>query len=176
MGESDVLYNISEPWPWIVMRVAELYLNYAEAANQAYGPIGSAPGAAMSALEAVNAIRNRVGMPDVDPLYTGTKEKLHERIMNERAVELCFEAQHRYMDVRRWRMIETDEYQSSPHVMVITDNADLVNYPTGFKYEIKPYIVNGILYRRTYNLKQYFMPVSKNDVQKIPTFLQNPGY
>ena len=176
MGESEILYNIQEPWPWIIMRMAELYLNYAEAANQAYGPDGAAPGAALTAKEALNVIRNRVGMPDVDPIYTGSKEDLHERILNERSVELCFEFYHRFIDVRRWRLIETEELQSSPHIMYITDNDDLTTYPTGYKYEIQPYVKNGVLYRRTFQLKHYFMPVSKNDVQKEPDFVQNPGY
>jgi starch-binding outer membrane protein, SusD/RagB family len=176
VGESQLQYNIRQPWPWIIMRMAELYLNYAEAANQAYGPSGSVTGAGLTALEAVNTIRNRVGMPDIDPLFSGEKEKLHERILNERAVELCFEFFHRYIDVRRWRIIETEEYQNTPHVMHITDTDDLVNFPTGYVYEIKPYEVNNVLYRRTFQLKHYFLPVSNNDVQKVPDFIQNPGY
>lgn len=176
LGESEVLYQIREPWTWILMRMAELYLNYAEAANQAYGPSGSAPGANLTSLEALNVIRNRVGMPNVDARYTGSKDELHERILNERSVELCFEWIHRYMDVRRWRLIETKEYQDSPSIMYITESDDLVNYPTGYKYETQPYVLNNVLYRRTYKLKHYFLPVSKDDIQKAPEFRQNPGY
>lgn len=176
LGESEVLYNIREPWTWIIMRMAELYLNYAEAANQAYGPNGRAPDAGMTALEAVNLIRNRVGMPDIDPMYNGNKVDLHDRIMNERAVELCFEFIHRYTDVRRWRIIETEEYQNTPTVMYITKTEDTINHPTGYVYERQPYIVNNVLYRRTYQLKHYFLPVSKTDIQKAPEFRQNPGY
>ncbi|MCF8378999.1 MAG: RagB/SusD family nutrient uptake outer membrane protein [Bacteroidales bacterium] len=175
-GESEVLYNINGPWTWIIMRMAELYLNYAEAANQAYGPQGRAPGANMTALEALNAIRNRVGMPDVDTRYTGSKESLHERILNERAVELCFEFINRYTDVRRWRIIETEEYQNTPNIIYITSTSDLINYPTGYVYEKRPYMVNNVLYRRTFQLKHYFLPLSKADIQKVPEFRQNPGY
>lgn len=175
-GGSKILNNIIEPWPWIVMRMAELYLNYAEAANQAYGPGGAAPGASLTAADAVNLIRNRVGMPDVDTRYMGSKEIFHERIMNERGVELCFEWIHNYVDVRRWRKIETEEYQSSPHVIWITEEAVSAEYPTGYKYEVRPYSVNGVRYQRTFNLRHYFMPVSKSDVQKTLNFNQNPGY
>lgn len=176
LGESEVLYNIREPWTWIIMRMAELYLNYAEAANQAYGPDGRAPGAGLTALEAVNIIRNRVGMPDVDPRYTGNKDLLHERILNERAVELCFEFISRYTDVRRWRIIESEEYQNTPNIIWITRADDPESYPTGYRYEVRPYEVNNIIYRRTYQLKHYFLPVSKADIQKASEFRQNPGY
>ncbi len=176
VGESEVLYNIRQPWPWIIMRMAELYLNYAEAANQAYGPNGSAPFATMTALEAVNMVRNRVGMPNIDAAFSGSKQNLHERILNERAVELCFEFFHRFIDVRRWRIIETEAYQNSPNIMYITGSDDLENHPTGVRYEVRPWEVNNILYRRNFELKHYFLPVSRDDTQKVPAFRQNPGY
>ena len=176
LGGSKVLNNIKEPWPWILMRMGELYLNYAEAANQAYGPTGSAPGASLTAEQALNVIRNRVGMPNIDAMYTGSKELFHERVMNERAVELCFEWIHNYTDVRRWRKIETEAYQSSPHVIWITEEPVSAQYPTGYKYEVQPYIVNGVRYQRTYQLKHYFLPVGKGDIQSTVNFKQNPGY
>lgn len=86
-----------------IIRLAELYLNYAEAANEAYGPDGQAPGAAMTALEALNTVRSRVGMPAVLDAYTTDRDALRPRIKNERAVELCFEGYHYYCDIRRWK-------------------------------------------------------------------------
>ena len=53
-----------------VIRLGELYLNYAEAANEAYGPNKAAPGANMTAIDAINKIRTRVGMP-------GVKSEIH---------------------------------------------------------------------------------------------------
>ena len=85
--------------------MAELYLNYAEAANEAYGPDGSAGGLSMTALDAVNEVRNRAGMPDVLDKFTGSAPLLRERIRNERCVELAFEG-HRLFDIRRWRIAE----------------------------------------------------------------------
>ena len=70
-----------------LIRMAELYLNYAEAANEAYGPDGTAGGLPMTALDAVNKVRNRAGMPDVLDKFTGSAPLLRERIRNERCVE-----------------------------------------------------------------------------------------
>lgn len=55
-----------------LIRMAELYLNYAEAVNEAYGPNGTAGGLALTATEAVNKIRSRAGMPDVLDKFTAT--------------------------------------------------------------------------------------------------------
>ena len=66
-----------------LIRMAELYLNYAEAANRAYGPGGAAPGASMNAVEAINLVRNRVGMPPVKPEFTASTEDFEPRIWNE---------------------------------------------------------------------------------------------
>ncbi|MCE1199226.1 MAG: RagB/SusD family nutrient uptake outer membrane protein, partial [Marinilabiliales bacterium] len=63
-----------------IIRLGELYLNYAEAANEAYGPNGSAPGASLSSLQAINVIRTRIGQPDVLPQYTTSKDIFRERV------------------------------------------------------------------------------------------------
>ncbi|MBQ9597355.1 MAG: RagB/SusD family nutrient uptake outer membrane protein [Bacteroidales bacterium] len=82
-------------------RLAELYLNFAEAAYMAYGPDVKVNG--MSAREAVNAVRARVGMPGI----TETGDAFLLRLKNERRVELAFE-EHRFFDVRRWTRPDGD--------------------------------------------------------------------
>jgi hypothetical protein len=124
-----------------IIRLAELYLNYAEAANEAYGPNGAAPGAALTALQAVNAIRMRVGMPDVLSQFTGSRETLRPRIKNERTVELCFEGFHYYCDIRRWKdapAIMSGTLYGIQAVKLATGNLDPVAYPTGFRYTRVP--------------------------------------
>lgn len=158
--------------PFPAIRMAELYLNYAEAANEAYkSGNGKVAGAALSALEAVNAVRERAGMPPIDSRFTSNTTQLRERILNERAVELCFEANHPYVDVRRWKLIGTDEYRNT-YKMVITPNPSGVTseYPTGFIYTKEFYE------KRSYDPKMYFFPIPLYDLLKYPTFLQNPGY
>lgn len=86
--------NGSSPTPrWITFRLAEFYLNYAEALNEADGDPGQI-------VWAINEIRNRVDMPDI--AYTD-KLDMRQKIRRERGVELAFE-QHRYFDVRRWKI------------------------------------------------------------------------
>jgi hypothetical protein len=95
-----------------LMRLAEVYLIYAEAVNEAFGPDGSVSGSSLTALDAVNIIRNRANMPDVAAKFAGNKESLRQRIWNERSVELCFEAGQRWDDVRRWHIAHTPEYKA----------------------------------------------------------------
>ncbi len=106
-----------------MFRLAELYLNFAEAASMAQGPDSSYPatvcmepdekdpeklrpviyGEPLSAREAVNRVRARVGMPGLDD----TGEAFQLRLRNERRVELAFE-EHRFFDVRRWQKPDGD--------------------------------------------------------------------
>lgn len=81
-------------------RLAELYLNFAEAAYMAYG--ADTPVDGMTAREAVNTVRARVGLPGIEE----SGEAFLLRLKNERRVELAFE-EHRFYDVRRW--CEPDE-------------------------------------------------------------------
>lgn len=77
---------------YILIRYAEVLLNYAEAKNEASGPD-------VSVYAAVNSIRSRAGMPD---LPSGlSKTEMRERIRHERRVELCLEG-HRTFDIKRW--------------------------------------------------------------------------
>ena len=86
--------NASSPTPrWITFRLAEFYLNYAEALNEINGD----PSAITSA---INEVRKRVNMPEY--AYTN-QDDMRQKIRRERAVELAFE-EHRYFDVRRWKI------------------------------------------------------------------------
>lgn len=96
---------------WVrLFRLAELYLNFAETAYQSHGPdqpvtIGTF---SMSARDAVNAVRQRAGMPDFPEGMS--KQEFRKKYRNERRIELAFE-EHRYFDVRRWKILnETDKY------------------------------------------------------------------
>ncbi len=155
-----------------VIRTAELYLNYAEAANQAYGGPGSqSPGARYTAAEALNVVRNRSLMPDVDINRFSSKDAFHDRIFNERQVELCFEANHPFVDPRRWKLIETTDYREIMKMNIVLDaTGDITNYPTGYIF------TPDVLEVKNYDLKFYLLPVSKHDVDRMSLFNQNPGY
>ncbi len=80
-------------------RLTELYLNYAEAANEA----ATGATAPNDAVDAVNKVRARVGMPAIP--YGLSKDEFRLRLRNERRVELAFE-EHRFFDVRRWKILD----------------------------------------------------------------------
>lgn len=121
-----------------IIRLGELYLNYAEAAFEAYGgPDGKAPGASLTSVGALNVIRKRAEMPDVRTEYLASAETYRERIKNERTIELCFEGYHYYCDIRRWK--DAPEIGRSTlygmRATKLNPGYDAAKYPTGFRYD-----------------------------------------
>lgn len=134
---------------WHIFRYAEVLLNYAEAANEKYGPDVVPVGQTLSALAAINQIRDRVGVKM--PLYAAgiSKVDFREMIRNERRVELAFEG-HRFWDVRRWLIAEQTENAPLMGMEITKDDANNFTYtkitvenrkfiaPTMYRYPI-PY-------------------------------------
>lgn len=94
------------------IRYTEIFLNYAEAANEAWGPLGNGTHG-YSAYDVVKAIRKRagVGTENGDAYLESikdSKDKMRELIRNERRLELCFEG-FRFWDLRRWKSALTEE-------------------------------------------------------------------
>ncbi|MDD2381625.1 MAG: RagB/SusD family nutrient uptake outer membrane protein [Mariniphaga sp.] len=142
-----------------LMRLADIYLMYAEAVNEAYGPTGNAPGG-MTAVEAVNVVRNRATLPNVDPRYYTSKEKFREFLYDERAVELAFES-HRWYDIRRWYVAHLPKYKEK-YIM------DTDKEHTFFR---------RVLYTtRVHEEKHYWLPFPTDQVSLYPEFQQNPGW
>lgn len=168
-GEQSVNNKTTPQYTDPLIRLGELYLNYAEAANEAYGPNGAAPAASMTALQALNRIRKRAGMPDVLQAYTGSKDKLRDRIKNERTIELCFEGGHYYHDIRRWK--------DAPKVMGgtlyrmdVEKVPTSTTYPTGFKYTRMPLSAD----RQTrWKEAMYYLPFNTEDMYKMKNFVPN---
>ena len=86
-----------------IIRATEIFLNYAEAANEAWGPDGKGSNG-YSAREVIAAIRNRAGItqPDAYLASVTSKEAMRNLIHNERRIELSFEGA-RFWDLRRWK-------------------------------------------------------------------------
>lgn len=84
-----------------VMRLADVFLLYAEAANEVYGPTGDGG----LALEVVNKVRHRGNLPALATDKYADKDTFFYAIEQERIVELFAEG-HRMFDLRRWRSIE----------------------------------------------------------------------
>ncbi|MBR6121909.1 MAG: RagB/SusD family nutrient uptake outer membrane protein [Prevotella sp.] len=85
------------------IRYTEIFLDYAEAANEAQGPTANVGGATYSAYDVIKALHNRAGVGnDYLESIKNDKDKMRELIRNERRLELCFE-NHRFWDLRRWQ-------------------------------------------------------------------------
>lgn len=152
-----------------IFRLAELYLNFAEAAYQSTGPDEIIPsvvtgGAPLSARDAVNTVRARAGMPAF-PVGM-TKNDFEKKYRNERRVELAFE-EHRFFDVRRWKILDqTDGFVTG---MRITKNGN-------------DYIYTRIKFadRGTDDNRYLMLPLSATEVRKMELFTgenwQNPGW
>jgi len=153
-----------------LFRLTELYLNYAEAVNEAYGPGGTAPGSSLTAIAAINRIRTKSGMPNVLPAYTASKDAFRPRIKNERNVELSFEGQHYYDDIRRWN--ELQQVMSSKLIAIIPQKTtNLVNYPTGFIYERTELTADR---QTAWEEGMYYLPFLNADALKMKNFVANP--
>lgn len=140
--------------PWVLFRYAEVLLNYAEALNEAQGPVADV-------YANVNLVRTRVGMP---ALPTGlSKDQMRERIQKERQVELCFE-DHRFFDVRRWK--KGEELFNRPVTGMRINKTG-----TTFTYE------RFQVERRVFSPKMYLFPIPQIELNKAPVNLkQNPGW
>jgi hypothetical protein len=98
LNESIDLTKDKSVQPWIVIRLGEVYLNYAEACYH----VGGAANVTL-AQQYVDKVRTRVGLPSIGDIQ-GTD--LMAAIRKERKVELAFEGQY-YWDMRRWKLAES---------------------------------------------------------------------
>lgn len=158
----NLLQNTTSAHHWVLMRYAEILLNFAEAMNEANGPNLNPNAYKLTAVKAVNLVRSRTGvvMPAIP--ITITKEELREKIRNERRVELAFE-EHRFWDVRRW-MIAPSTLGTPLRGIETTKISD-----TEFNYN--PVIVE----ERVFEPKMYLYPIPQADLNATG-WPQNPNW
>lgn len=156
------------------LRLAEVYLLYAEAVAQGYGSANSNSATfPKSAVYAVNVIRERAGVDPVADSYTNDLEKFMSEVRRERAVELAFEG-HRFHDLRRWKLLT--EYPYNIKTMQKFDRAEAFD-PEADPKERK--VVNfreEVVTQRKLSSKHYWLPFKTEDVTIYPEFYQNPGW
>ena len=139
---------------WILFRLGEFYLDYAEAVFNATGSANDAT-YGMTANEAVNVLRNR---SDIQmPKFTEDGDAWVERYERERLVELAFE-NHRFWDVRRWK--KGDKYFRNVQVAAISSSLQLTRSTA----------------TRQWDDKYYFYPIPQSEIKKNPNLTQNPGW
>jgi starch-binding outer membrane protein, SusD/RagB family len=170
-GGQSVKNPIEPDYTCPMIRLGELYLNYAEAANEAYGPNIAAPGATMTAVQAINTIRGRWAASELAPVqaqFTGSTEDFRPRIKNERKVELSFEA-HYFFDIRRWK--DAPVTMAGPLMGNLAEKVPVdATYPTGYKYTRLP--LSDDRQCRWYDAK-YYLPFKSSDYYKMKNF--DPG-
>lgn len=155
------------------MRLAEVYLLYAEALAASDGANATAGGFAKTAAEAVNTVRARAGVEGVAAEFTGDKNKFMDEVRRERAVELAFEG-HRFNDLRRWKLLAEKPYTLK--TMQKFDRASELDPTVDPSENAVKNWSDAVLVERNYGPKHYWLPFSNDDVQIYPEFNQNPGW
>ena len=139
---------------WIVLRLAEMYLDFAEAAFHATGSANAAFDG-MSANAAINVLRTRTDISM--PKFKEDGDAWVARYERERLVELAFE-DHRFWDVRRWKKGE----QYFKNIVAASISSDLV--------------LTREIHTRTWDEKYNLFPIPQSEIQRNPKLEQNPGW
>jgi hypothetical protein len=155
------------------MRLADVYLMYAEAALMGYGsPQSSSPNYNKTALEAVNFIRARAGVDPVHSNFTGSVQDFLPELRRERAVELAFE-RHRFNDLRRWLLLIEYPYTiKTSHEFDRAASFDPANPRENRVLNLR----EEVILERNFSEKHYWLPLKVSDVSLCPEFYQNPGW
>lgn len=154
-----------EEYPWPIMRLADLYLLYAEALNEVNGP-----GAEVYSW--LNLVRERAGLKSVEESWSTwskqpdkytTKEGLREIIHRERLIEMAFEG-HRYWDLRRWK--KAADAFDDPVIGWDVEKADAESY-----YQPR------VLFKQTFRApRDYFWPIREHNTVVNRKLLQSQGW
>jgi hypothetical protein len=141
------------PWPYF--RLAEIYLNYAEAQfNLGHEDV---------CRQYIGMVRARVGMPPIPVSYTGAA--LRDRLYNERRIELAFEG-HRFFDERRWMIAGDIENRPLRGMKIIK------NLQTG----VTTYTPVTWLQKISYTSAMNLLPVERAEVKRDKDVSQSPGW
>ena len=149
-------------FPWPLVRMAELYLGYAETCVET--------GDLANAKTALNKVRVRAGIPTVEKSWeeiagiTLNQDKMRDIVRQERMIEFYLENQN-FWDIRRWLLAE--KYFNVKAKGMNIDAKTLENFaqPTEVIFE-----------RKFTSPTQYLMPIPLSDIQKNANLVQNPGY
>ncbi len=160
-------YDKIVQYAWPLIRLAELYLNYAEAANEFNGPT-------QEIYTMLNSIRERAGIQSVQDAWSDpsiavtvnkhtTKQGLRDIIQQERLIEFAFEG-HRYNDLRRWKL--ADNYLNSPVRGWSVDESALDDF----------YTLRDVGSRSFSSPRDYLQPISIDELTINTNLIQNPGW
>ena len=152
-------------YAWPEIRLAEVYLMYAEALNEAEGPVADVH-------FYLNEVRKRAGLGTVEeswknysknPTKPNTKEGMREIIRRERLIELALEG-HRYWDLLRWKL--ATDYFNKPITGWDINQSQAVAY-----YQVKT------IYNRSFVApRDYLSPIDTKELNVNANLVQNPGW
>jgi starch-binding outer membrane protein, SusD/RagB family len=151
-------------YPWPELRLADLYLLYAEALNEVSGP-------GAEAYSWIDKVRARAGLPGMEyswsnfsnqPVKYSSKTGLRQIIHQERMIELAFEGQ-RFWDLRRWK---------EAHVVL---NAPIKGWSID-QQNAEAFYKPVVLFNQTFRLRDYFWPIDQEEILKNKKLVQNPGW
>ncbi|WP_298647303.1 RagB/SusD family nutrient uptake outer membrane protein [uncultured Proteiniphilum sp.] len=155
-------------YPWPMLRLADLYLLYAEAINESEGPNGAHSN---EMFFYIDAVRSRAGLPGVkeawdeysnSPGRYNTQAGMRQIIQRERLIELSFEGQ-RFWDLRRWKTAPS-EYEKGIYGFKVT-----ASRPQDYYQKI-------LLAEQNFALKDYFWPIQTGLIEQNPNLVQNIGW
>ena len=162
MGQS----SLTQDWyPWPVMRLADLYLLYAEASNEAEGPNPEA-------FNYINLVRKRAGLKTVEESWSvfsrqstkyQSQDGLRSIIQRERMIELALEGQ-RFWDLRRW-MKAHEVLAGPPEGWHVLGDSPETYYRTQTVYNT-----------RSFRLREYLWPIRDAVLLENRNLVQNPGW
>jgi starch-binding outer membrane protein, SusD/RagB family len=143
------------------LRYTEVLLNFAEAANEAWGPDADGASVGFTARKAIAEIRKRAGItqPDVYLAEVTSKDDFRKLVRNERRLELCFEG-HRFWDIRRWN--------------------DLTSMKASVKGAFRQGVAGSFIYSnvedRVYKDYMIYGPIPYTETLKYEVLVQNNGW
>ena len=186
MNEGDRWYDWDHAFNCYLpyMRLADVYLMYAEARTAMASGVSELNVrdycTTLSALDAINALRDRVNSTDypmehVPANLRDTREHFLDEIRRERAVELSFEG-FRWCDLQRWLLLT-----EPPYTMKYSHEFERLETDDWFKtHDPKDAKVGNFhseeLITRRLESKHYWFPLPDKDVYLFEEYKQNPGW
>jgi hypothetical protein len=142
---------------WVEFRYAEILMNYAEACIE----LGGAD--LQNGMDALNMVRNRAGLPD---RVTTDQAMAREYVRHERNIEFFAEG-HRFYDMRRWMVAEQAiENVYGMRIEHYDNGSTMWKYNKADKADERSFT----------DKKVYWVPLSRDEINKAPQLQQNPGY
>ena len=157
------------------MRLADIYLMYAEACAAFGGASGKSSNFGKTAEDAINTLRDRCGAGHVAPEFVADSHKFMDEVRREREVELSFEG-FRFCDLQRWLLLTEAPYnQKFSQEFDRVESADFYKNHDPKDAEVANYRRKLIL-TRNFDAKHYWFPLPIKETQISSEFKQNPGW